>query len=388
LIGKHIESPIRAMLRHSAMLGQILLVSSLFYLAAAADIGQRSSTAASSCVSPGNCTAPATVHTVELAIKPRQQWNINGGFCGAVSLQVAALGYGAWISQDVVRKATPRGAGHGNPQVGYEVLPSNVAETARNLKLKHDEWDYMSTKPQAPAFKKWIKSHLVKMEPVVMFPICKGDSHTPYPDSNPNGGHFDHVEPIIGFGTNHGLDDAEVYDDDWLLHFSDQDLHPYYRHFNTLQDDTKMQGNCKNAQAGPGRNEMYPCIFDQVDYGLAVTGLNTTVSTLRIVLDVDRQDEPDVRFFQRPVSLYGTLRVFGLQKGSTYVLYRFKGIQALPSSKFDSGYEHKTTFGAQADSWLFADPSPMLSSGAYYYIAVPAPAGDTGFNTGGQKMIV
>jgi hypothetical protein len=324
------------------------------------------------CVSPGTCTAPPAVNKVVLDIKPRQQWNINGGFCGAMSVQVAAMGYGAWISQDLVRKANTHGEGHGSPSVGYEVLPSNVAETARNLKLKYDEWDYTSAKPQIKAFKQWMKSHLVKGEPVVMFPICKGDSHTPYPGSGPNGGHFDHVEPIIGFGSNHALDDANVYDDDWILHFSDQDLETYYRHFNTLEDDTDMQGNCKKAQPGFGRNEMYPCLYDQVDYGLSVTGLNTSSATLRVVLDVDRQDEPDVRMWQRAVDLHGTVRVFGLQKGGNYILYRYKGTASLPSSAFDSSYEHKVPFQAKDETWTYNDPQPMISSGAYYYVAVPS----------------
>jgi hypothetical protein len=318
---------------------------------------------------------------VVLDIKPRQQWNINGGFCGAMSLQVAAMGFGAWISQDLVRKATPHGDGHGNPREGYEVLPSNVAGAARNLKLKYDEWDYMSAKPQIHTFKRWMKSHLVKGQPVVMFPMCKGDSHTPYPKSNPNGGHFDHVEPIVGFGTNHDLADSDVYDDDWLLHFSDQDLQTYYRDFRTLEDNTDMKGNCKHAQPGFGRNEMYPCIYDQVDYGLAVTGLNTTDPTLRVVLDVDRQDEPNIRLFQKPVDLHGRVQVFGLKRGEDYVLYRFKGTHALPSTGFSKGYEHKIAFKADRDTWIYHDPSPMISSGAYYYVAVPS-------ETGARQVIV
>jgi hypothetical protein len=253
-----------------------------------------------------------------------------------------------------------------------------VAETARNLKLKYDEWDYMSAKPQIKAYKKWMKSHLVKGEPVVWFPICKGDSHTPYPGSCPNGGHLDHVEPVIGFGTNHALDDPEVYDDDWLLHFSDQDYNTYYRHFNTLEDNTDMQGNCKNAGAGFGKNEMYPCLFDQVDYGLAVTGLNTTVPTFRVVLDVDRQDEPDVRMWQRATTIHGKAQVSGLQKGNSYILYRFKGTETLPSSNFESGYEHKIAFQADATSWTYNDPNPMTSSGAYYYVAVASSSDASG----------
>lgn len=169
-----------------------------------------------------------------------QQWNINGGFCGAWSTQQSALrlaffravceqyspclkagfekgmlfvlfflvtsilflhSVGAWISQDYVRKANRDQTGiehnmHGSTIDGYEVMPSNVAYTAKALKLDGVEWDYMQASPQAPAFKTWLKSHLVKGRAIVWFPLCKGDSHSAYPGSVPNGGQCDHVEPM------------------------------------------------------------------------------------------------------------------------------------------------------------------------------------------------
>ena len=38
-----------------------------------------------------------------------------------------------------------------------------------------------------------------------------------------------------------------------------------FRAFSTLEDSTKMDGNCGKAVAGFGHNEMYPCINDQTD---------------------------------------------------------------------------------------------------------------------------
>jgi hypothetical protein len=57
--------------------------------------------------------------------------NINGGFCGAFSLQQAALAHGAWISQDLVRKANADQDGiahnmHGDPVEGYGSIPQNL----------------------------------------------------------------------------------------------------------------------------------------------------------------------------------------------------------------------------------------------------------------------
>lgn len=327
----------------------------------------------STCVAPGTCEEPSAVFTNTIAIKPRQQWNIEGGFCGAMSIQVNAMMFGAWISQDLVRKANTHGEGHGDATDGYEVLPSNVAETARNLKLTYDEWDYNQTKPQSDKFKAWIKSHLAKGEPVVWFPMCKGDSHCPYTGSCLNGGHFDHVEPLVGMGSNHDLSDPTVYSDDWLAHFSDQDLNIYYRTFDSLNDDATMEGNCADAQAGFGKNEMYPCFDESVTFGLSVTGLRTGVPTLRVSLDVDLQSEPDVReFWELPAELSATLTVHGLTVGNSYVLYRYSGTAALPSSNFEDGYEHKYAFTAVAETWSFSDPNKFMSNGATYYVAVPA----------------
>ena len=116
----------------------------------------------------------------------------NGGFCGAYSLQQAALNFGAWVSQDLVRKANRKQPGpytmHGDGVEGYEVVPSNVAFTAAGLGLAFDEWDYNSTAPQADAFKSFIKSHLVQGHPVVWLPMCKGDPHVGYPGTSPGPG--------------------------------------------------------------------------------------------------------------------------------------------------------------------------------------------------------
>ena len=90
-----------------------------------------------------------------------------------------------------------------------------------------------------------------------------------YPGTSPGpdgGGGYDHVEPIYGIYSKHSLDDATVYDDDIIVHQSDQDDLPYYRRMDTLEDTRKMDGNCASAQAGFGKNEMYPCFYESVTY--------------------------------------------------------------------------------------------------------------------------
>lgn len=102
--------------------------------------------------------------------------------------------------------------------------------------------------------------------------MCKGDGVCPYTGACPNGGAFSHIEPVWGIFSDHPLNDTTVYDDDWLLHSSDQDLQHYYRKFETLVDTTAMDGNCAHAGRYPGVNEMYPCINDQVGRPKRLTG--------------------------------------------------------------------------------------------------------------------
>ena len=52
-------------------------------------------TAQKGCVYPGKCTPPSTTYSKVInGPVPGQQWNINGGFCGAFSTQHGALAVG------------------------------------------------------------------------------------------------------------------------------------------------------------------------------------------------------------------------------------------------------------------------------------------------------
>eukprot|EP00040_Diaphanoeca_grandis_P024980 m.137984 g.137984 ORF g.137984 m.137984 type:complete len:353 (-) comp29965_c0_seq1:60-1118(-) len=325
------------------------------------------SAAASNCIEPGKCTPPATKYSNVLAgITPRQQWNINGGFCGAMSIQTAHLTFGAWISQDLVRKGNNHGTGHCGAGVGCEVDPTNVGETALNLKLDYEEWDYNSTKPQSARYKQWMKAHLAVGHPIVWFVMCKGDDACPYPNACPNGGAFGHVEPVWGVFSNHPLNDTTVYDDDWVVHSSDQDLNPYYRLFSSLEDTTAMNGNCAKAQPGFGKNEMYPCINDQTDYGIAINGIKG--AGLPVSLSVNNQQEPDTRMGQLPTPVLGVVTATSLTPGKRYTLYRYEGTATLPTDGTPgSTAKHTVPFTASTPTWVYNDKVPFLSNTATYY---------------------
>ena len=218
------------------------------------------------CAPPSVCNPPPAKFVRANLEHPRQQWNYNGGFCGAFSLQTLMMTHGAWVSEDLVRKANIGAPcfGHGNgpnsticqskndtecistAPLGCEVGPENYAQTCSGLRLRCDVWDYSQPKPQASAFKRWMKSHLVNGVGLVWVPMLKGASNTPYgARSCPGGGHFNHHEPVLGIGSNRTLSDPTVYEDDWIVHQSDEDegeLVTYYRTFGSLEDAPSMNG--------------------------------------------------------------------------------------------------------------------------------------------------
>jgi hypothetical protein len=106
------------------------------------------------CCQPGVCVEPPSKFKEVLPIQPRKQWNIAGGFCGSLSIQVMMLAHGAWVSEDLIRKANigARCHGHSSPAEGCEVGPENYAETAQGLRLNHDVWNYSQPQPQSAAF--------------------------------------------------------------------------------------------------------------------------------------------------------------------------------------------------------------------------------------------
>lgn len=90
------------------------------------------------CVAPGTCTAPVTKYSRRIiGPAPGQQWNINGGFCGAFSVQQAALSTGAWISQDYVRKANRDFQGakvmHGTKDLYVAFPPRSTSNDRRRV---------------------------------------------------------------------------------------------------------------------------------------------------------------------------------------------------------------------------------------------------------------
>ena len=183
--------------------------------------------------------------------------------------------------------------------------------------------------------------------------------------------------------SKHPKNDTTVYDDDIVVHASDYapdgtDNAGYHRPFNSLVDDTTMEGNCADAQAGWGENEMYPCINNDLTYGTAITGINDkNVKTISVNLVINSISEPDIREDVDPSAFTGTLEFANLDEAKTYAVYRFDSIDSFVSSNGDyenSKYFSKNIledFEVSADgSFVYEDVDTFMSNEATIYRVV------------------
>ena len=134
-----------------------------------------------------------------------------------------------------------------------------------------------------------------------------------------------------------------------------------------------MEGNCKIARPGFGKNEMYPCIDKNVTYGLAVTGLAVTGTVGKTSIEVDFRYEPNVRTGEMPVDVQANVTVTGLAPDGKYTLLRYVGTEALPQGP-PFGLAHwSTSIQADAKGKAYVSRTPAFKSNqAVYHITIAA----------------
>merc|ERR1719401_352197 len=151
------------------------------------------------------CTTPPHKYANILPVQPGVQWMQHGGYCGAWSVQRAALAKGAYISQQQVRDHAKYGGGH-----DQEILNTNIDGALKMLKLKAEGFEYnVLPTPQADEYLKFMKKSLISSNPIIWMVMFRGDT---YPDpgyeyDNTTNGVYGHIEPVIGIMSNNKLDD-------------------------------------------------------------------------------------------------------------------------------------------------------------------------------------
>eukprot|EP00928_Gymnodinium_smaydae_P092430 TRINITY_DN76309_c0_g1_i1.p1 TRINITY_DN76309_c0_g1~~TRINITY_DN76309_c0_g1_i1.p1 ORF type:complete len:365 (-),score=47.18 TRINITY_DN76309_c0_g1_i1:189-1283(-) len=299
------------------------------------------------------CKKPEKAHELILPVQAGLQWMNDGGYCGSWSIQRAVLAKGAWISQGQVRAHAKPGGGHDT-----EILATNIDAALQALKLKFEGFDYKHLPtPQADAYRQWIKKSLVAGNAVVWMIMQPGEGYPVY-SQLPNNSYYGHIEPVVGILSDHPLNDTRVYDDDYIVHFTDADFHSYYRTMASLPETAKKcglaQGNCHSDYVG------YPAINDQYGFGWSIQGFADEKTSLPISLQVNQWHEPE----GSSIPLKGTLTISGLKKDGKYAVYRWDSVE----SAFDYSKPHSVhRFSASADSQVYADAEAISSSGTTYY---------------------
>lgn len=233
-----------------------------------------------------------TLFSIMNDIPPRTQWNANYGYCGEVAMISAGLYYGQYLSQyDVRAIASPRiQQNKSNSQL---LLGVNDGATAKKLRLKYE----IESTADDNNFYAWVKNHVVQGHPVLVGVF--NNEYLLYRDTNLNAGdsEYDHIVPVIGFGSNYALNNSFYSDDKILL--SDNGLYtpngatPYYYY---LFNVTTF---LKNRQMANSRNgQIYSLPEYPVEkYGIAITGImDTNNETLPIHLSTSINSElPEIK---------------------------------------------------------------------------------------------
>jgi hypothetical protein len=291
------------------------------------------------------------------SVQPGYQWMDAGGYCGSWASQRAILAKGAWISQQQVRDHTSPCGGHDN-----EILSCNIEEALKNLKIEFEGFDYKNTPiPQTNAYSKWLKKQLVSGHAVAWMIMWSGQTYPIY-NLTPPAGMYGHVEPVIGVMSNHPLNDTTVYDDDTVLHFSDDGILTVHRKLSTIAGTWAGPGH-------PARCGLYRyCIGNPYGFGWAVKGFSpddrkATAAPASLQIQ-PWKSEPDIRRGEKPEALQGTLTATELVVGGTYDVYRWDTVKE--AFTYDDKYK-QTSFKATSDTHVYIDEKSFQSDGTTYY---------------------
>lgn len=274
-----------------------------------------------------------TLYAVSNDIPPRYQWNANYGYCGEVSMISAGLYYGQYLSQyDARALAAP-----GIPQYRYKsqlLLGNNDGAAARRMRLSYER----KVTRSSSEFYAWIKQQVVQGRPVLMGVF--NNEYLLYHFTNPNNGDsvYDHIVPVVGFGSNYPLTDG-YYPDDVIV-FSDNGLYTPQNYYYPLEIGAALHDRqAANAVTG----DVYSLPADPVTkYGIAITGvMDLHHETLPVRVDTNLDYEfPEIRdnagARPAPSLLTLTITVSNLTPGVVYNLYRYNQESDVPIEDFNA----------------------------------------------------
>lgn len=316
-----------------------------------------------------HCQQPGRKYTKMLPTQPGIQWMQHGGYCGAWSVQRAALAKGAYISQQQVRDHAKFGGGHDE-----EILNTNIDGAFSKLRIKAEDFQFnVLPTPQSDGYLKFMKKHLLADNPVIWMVMFGADS---YPDpgytmDNQTNGIYGHVEPVVGIMSNNPLTDEAVYDDDVFAYFDDASKQTHYVTANKVAgtcnfgESMTCRASCPTGFLGVGQ-----CVWNQRGYVYAIQDFLDERDAVRASLSISPfASEPYTRGGEQPIEITGTVTATGLKIGSRYDIYRWSSAE---DAFVYNDASKIATFVATKETYTFEDPTKFLSNSATYYRVVPA----------------
>eukprot|EP01052_Picozoa_sp_SAG31_P007002 SAG31_NODE_329_length_17643_cov_10.377793_7_plen_415_part_00 len=296
---------------------------------------------------PPQLRSPGTSMCWDSGLKPRLQWESNDGYCGEVSVVMALMKFGSYMSQFDVRAISTDG---GNQSTDYYLVGENDGAAAQRLRLSHIEYPNrcVSVKPRhcSMEYLAWVKK-MVRRGHAVTITVYM-NNFLFYGDTNPRAGEpdYDHIVSVLSLQSEH---DDDVYHEDDKLTLGDHGLWqpgptPQYNFTYTFGE---LQGSRKEANAPEGNVYYVPDRYpsDTGNFAIAHTGpLEKPVNQsmllpIRVDTNVCWERPPIADGSQQrppPMPLTLTVTVFSLSPGVNYSLYLFDNATSVPVRSFNS----------------------------------------------------
>ena len=221
----------------------------------------------------------------------RFQWENDGGYCGSVSVQIAGLKMGFWMSQDQGRKI----AG------GEVLLGSNMDSLLNALKLNYTNYNGPNKSGVADRenYLQWIQDAM-QAENLVIVSVKTNDLLWRGDLS------YDHIMAINAVdGHSKGYYGSDI------IKYSDG--------LDGLESTTTFN----NWRDGWNDSSQYYFLPEKKQYGVKIFGMAGDDETHPIYLTVDNNSEPNVSQGANPVFKSAIVHMDNLVAGTTYTLLRW-----------------------------------------------------------------
>lgn len=311
-----------------------------------------------------------TRYSFSHGIPPRKQWDANFGYCGETSFISAGLHFGQYCSQFTARSLASPGMAQSSED---SQLLLGVNDEAAALKMRLQATVFSSdTQRTTRALTDWIKDQTLKGRVVILGLFNNGIVLDEWTDINDGDTTYDHIVPVLAWGSNHVLADysSTAFSDD-VITFSDNGLFgepPTYQFFYSLRMRSLP---ASRRQANNPNGLIYRLKNRAPNFAIAIAGpLDLDGVLVPVKLDANQDREPKLAEgantapTPNPLTLTATVTI--PDTSVAYTLYYYGDFAKVPVANFNANA------AAAKLSWNIP-----ANSGATFSIAIQTNTGAT-----------